>query len=62
MSHHQGMILASITNILTDDMFVKLFHSFINMDILDYLLDEDIPLYPEIVDSRSEKFSIEGYD
>jgi cyclic beta-1,2-glucan synthetase len=58
MAHHQGMILASLTNALTANMLVSLFNSYATMDTVDYLLDEDIPNYPDITDMKALKFSL----
>ncbi len=58
MSHHQGMLLAALTNVLTDNMFVTLFNSYATMETIDYILDERVPDYPDIADERAVKFSI----
>jgi cyclic beta-1,2-glucan synthetase len=59
MSHHQGMIMASLTNVLMPDILVKLFNSYSTFETVDYLLDEDIPYYPEIINVKALKFSID---
>jgi cyclic beta-1,2-glucan synthetase len=60
MAHHQGMIIASLTNMLTNNMIVSLFNSYTTMETVEYLLDEDITEYPEITDEKLLKFSVEG--
>lgn len=59
MSHHQGMLMSAVTNTLRPDFLVKLFNSYSTLGVVDYLLDEAVPDYPEITDERSRKFNFE---
>lgn len=43
MAHHQGMILAALTNTLLDDFFVHLFHADSRVKIFEMLLYEQMP-------------------
>jgi cyclic beta-1,2-glucan synthetase len=43
MAHHQGMILASITNALHDDALVRRFHSVAAIRAVEHLLYESLP-------------------
>ncbi|MDX9864672.1 MAG: glucoamylase family protein, partial [Anaerolineaceae bacterium] len=43
MAHHQGMILAALTNTLQDDFFVHLFHADSRVKIFEMLLYEQMP-------------------
>jgi len=41
MSHHQGMILGSLCNILKDNKLIKLFHLNIEVKSIEYVLEEN---------------------
>ena len=54
MSHHQGMIFASINNFLNDDILVDRFHRDPQMKCGELLLQEKVPLRP-IISKEKEK-------
>ena len=55
MSHHQGMILISINNLLNEDIMVNRFHRDPEMRTGELLLQESLPLRPIISKERENK-------
>ncbi|HSG34254.1 MAG TPA: glucoamylase family protein [Sphingomonadaceae bacterium] len=60
MSHHMGMSIAAIANVLFDDIFVRLFHQDARVQTVDLLLHERVPweLPPEV--ERIEPFAAQA--
>ncbi len=54
MSHHQGMILASINNFINKDILVDRFHRYPQMKCAEFLLQERIPIRPIISKEKED--------
>ena len=60
MAHHQGMILMSICNLLTDSIFPELFHREVRVEATERILHErPLSLYARKMIRESPKFDLE---
>lgn len=55
MTHHQGMSLVSLANVLFEDIFQKRFHAEPLVQATELLLQERIPLSPAVAHPRAEE-------